>query len=69
MVGHLVDVAAELGVARLEAVPVQAVALLDGFPNFLVIAETFVPSPAGGELRLELLVDLARLFAVHADGR
>ena len=68
MVGHLVDVAAELGVARLEAVPVQAVAFLDGFPDFLVVSESLVPTPAGGELLLELLVDLARLFAVHADG-
>jgi hypothetical protein len=44
VLGHAVDVAPELGVARLQARAVQAVTLLYRGLDFLVVAETFVPA-------------------------
>ena len=42
VLGDAVDVAPELGVARLQPGPVQAIALLDSSLNLLVVAETLV---------------------------
>ena len=44
MLGDPVDVAAKLGIARLEPGAVEAVALLDGLLDLLGIAETLVPA-------------------------
>jgi hypothetical protein len=42
VLGDFVDVAPELGVARLQPGTVQAVALLDGSLDLLVVAEALV---------------------------
>jgi hypothetical protein len=42
--GDPVDVTAKLGVARLQPGAVEAVALLDGLLDLLVVAETLVPA-------------------------
>ena len=104
VLGDAVDVAPELGVARLQPGAVQAVALLNGSLDLLVVAEALVSAAcvfvrarvsdrrrqlrltelevfrwhretrgrgtrtSGGELLLELIVDLAALLAARTHG-